>query len=175
LVHQHRVGTQAVLPLNPNVLTTVLQHVENGALRRQAFVLSQRHSPRALKLLDALLLKRDELAKVLEFPSYAALSLANRMAKKPATVYHFLDDLSGLVKGKADKVHTWPSSLFAPPPRSSFFVGRTYSGWEGEQAGDRSAQGAEAAKGRGTGRWRYDHLRVGPAVLHRNVQDQDQP
>lgn len=98
-----RVGTQAVLPLNPNVLTTVLQHVENGALRRQAFVLSQRHSPRALKLLDALLLKRDELAQVLEFPSYAALSLANRMAKKPSTVHHFLDDLSRLVKGKADK------------------------------------------------------------------------
>jgi Zn-dependent oligopeptidase len=123
LAHRYRVGTQAVLPLNPTVLTTVLQHVDNGALRRQAFVLSQRHSPRALKLLDALLLKRDELAKVLEFPSYAALSLANRMAKKPATVHHFLDDLSRLVKGKADKVHTLRhSSLFAPPPSHSLFV-----------------------------------------------------
>jgi Zn-dependent oligopeptidase len=99
-----RHGEQAVLPLSSSAVMTVLQHVDNEALRRQAFVLSQRHSPRALKLLDALLLKRDELAKVLEFPSYADLSLVNRLAKKPATVHRFLDDLSQVVRDKANKV-----------------------------------------------------------------------
>lgn len=93
-----------MLPINASVLATIVQSVDDATLRKQAFVISQRHSPQALKLLDHLLMKRHELAAILQFPSFAALSLTNRLAKTPGKVHSFLNNLSTLVKPKADLV-----------------------------------------------------------------------
>jgi len=47
---------------------------------------STSHSTRALRVLEELLHTRDLLAKVLSFPSFAALNLSSKMAKTPENV-----------------------------------------------------------------------------------------
>jgi len=103
-----------LLPVNGGVLKTILRHVESADLRKQAFVLANRHTDEALKILHMLLHKRDQLAKMMELPSYAALSLTTRLAKNPSNVHRFLDDLSRLVKRKAEKVRSFWLSLPLP-------------------------------------------------------------
>jgi Zn-dependent oligopeptidase len=46
-----------------------------------------------LPILDSMVKKRDELGKLMGYPSYAAYSLVPKMAKNTETVYSFLDDL----------------------------------------------------------------------------------
>lgn len=58
-------------------------------------------SEKNLEILDKLLQKRHELAKLLGYDSYAAYNLYPKMAKNPETVWKFLNDLIDRSKEKA--------------------------------------------------------------------------
>jgi thimet oligopeptidase len=83
---------------NETVMSTAL--TENT---RRAFysMFYNRAADKNLKILDGLAKKRDELAKLMGYPTYAAYALAPRMAGKPTTVWNFLNDLVERSKEKA--------------------------------------------------------------------------
>ncbi|MGN6417427.1 MAG: M3 family metallopeptidase [Pseudobacter sp.] len=54
-----------------------------------------------LRILDSLVKKRYELAKIMGYNSFAAYNLVPKMAKDPQTVWAFLNNLKTTVEGKA--------------------------------------------------------------------------
>jgi thimet oligopeptidase len=66
------------------------------------FAFSNRAAGKNLIILDSLVKKRDELAKLMGYPTFAAYNLVPKMAKEPKTVWKFLNDLVSLSKEKAE-------------------------------------------------------------------------
>jgi thimet oligopeptidase len=62
-----------------------------------------RAADKNLAILDQMVRKRDELAKVMGYPTYASYALVNRMAKNPKTAWAFVNDLISRVQEKAKK------------------------------------------------------------------------
>lgn len=67
----------------------------------KAFI--NRAYPKNKELLEKVIAKRDELAHILGFESYAALDMDDQMAKTPARAQKFLEDLHVKAQIKADK------------------------------------------------------------------------
>ncbi len=68
--------------------------------RRYAEAMGNRGMPDNLILLDKIIAKRDQYAKILGFESYAAYELAGEMALSPTRVTAFLEQVSAKVTGK---------------------------------------------------------------------------
>ena len=60
-----------------------------------------RAADKNIAILDKMIKKRDELAKVMGHSTYASLNLVPKMAKNPQTVWTFVNDLISRVKDKA--------------------------------------------------------------------------
>ena len=60
-----------------------------------------RAADKNIAILDSMVKKRDELAKLLGYPTYAAYALVPKMASNPTTVWNFLNDLISRSKEKA--------------------------------------------------------------------------
>ena len=83
---------------NETVMSTAL--TENT--RRNYFTMFyNRAADKNIAVLDKLVKKRDELAKLMDYPTYAAYSLVPKMAGNPTTVWNFLNDLVIRSKEKA--------------------------------------------------------------------------
>ncbi len=67
------------------------------------FVFQNRAYPENIKILNSIINKRDELAKLLGFNSYADLDLDSQMVKKQKVSRDFLSSLVDKAKQKADK------------------------------------------------------------------------
>lgn len=81
---------------------TVMSNAVEEATRKGYFMkFNNRASDKNLAILDSLVKKRHELAKLMGYTSYAAYSLVPRMAKTPGTVWEFINDLVELSKEKA--------------------------------------------------------------------------
>ncbi|RZJ29177.1 MAG: hypothetical protein EOO48_08110 [Flavobacterium sp.] len=81
---------------------TVMGNASNEETRRAYYIkFNTRASGKNLAILDSLVKKRDELAKIMGYKSYAEYSLVPRMAKNPETVWSFLNDLISRSKDKA--------------------------------------------------------------------------
>lgn len=60
-----------------------------------------RAADKNIAILDAMVKKRDELAKLMGYKTFAEYSLVPKMAKNPQNVWNFLNDLVGRSKDKA--------------------------------------------------------------------------
>ncbi len=80
---------------------TVMSNALTENTRRAYYTLFfNRAADKNIVILDEMVKKRDELAKIMGFPTYAAFALNNRMAKNPETVWNFINDL---IKRSAEK------------------------------------------------------------------------
>ena len=72
----------------------VMNNCHVGETRKAFYLLfNNRACPQNVELLQEIIAKRDELAKKLSFESFAALNIDSEMARTPARVQSFLDDL----------------------------------------------------------------------------------
>lgn len=84
---------------------TVMGNATSEATRKAYYIkFFNRAADKNIDILNNMVKKRDELAKVMGYPTYAAFSLVPRMAKDSKTVWSFIDDLIARVtpKAKAD-------------------------------------------------------------------------
>lgn len=65
------------------------------------FKFNNRGAEKNLDILDSLVKKRYEIARLMGYPSYAAYNLVPKMAKKPENVWSFINDLVSKSKEKA--------------------------------------------------------------------------
>lgn len=95
------------IPIINSTSETVLGNATSEETRKAYFFkFNNRAANKNLVILDKLISKRDELAKIMGYPTYAAYTLVPKMAKDPKTVWSFINDLiarSG-EKAKADIV-----------------------------------------------------------------------
>lgn len=81
---------------------TVMGNASLEATRKAYYIkFNNRAADKNLSILDNMVKKRDELAKVMGYPTFAAYSLVPKMAKNPATAWGFINDLVGRVSEKA--------------------------------------------------------------------------
>jgi thimet oligopeptidase len=90
------------IPIINATVGTVLSNADDEATRKAYyFKFYNRAADKNLNILDSLVQKRYELARILGYDSYAAYNLVPKMAKDPKTVWKFLNDLTSLSKEKA--------------------------------------------------------------------------
>jgi thimet oligopeptidase len=81
---------------------TVMGTASNEETRKAYYMkFFNRAADKNLAILDQMVKKRDELAKVMGYPTYASYALVTRMAKNPQTAWAFVNDLIDRVKPKA--------------------------------------------------------------------------
>lgn len=94
-------GTYEIPIMNAN-RRPVMNNAKNEATRRAYyFKYYNRAADKNLDILDELVQKRYELARIMGYESYAAYNLVPKMAKDPETVWNFINDLIERAKGKA--------------------------------------------------------------------------
>jgi oligopeptidase A len=79
----------------------VMTYADNRELRQKVYTAYVTRAPGNSKIIDAILIRRFKLIKLLGFKTYAEYSLATKMAKKPQQVLKFLADLVKHSKRKA--------------------------------------------------------------------------
>lgn len=80
----------------------VMANAVSEATRKAYFIkFNNRAADKNLSILDSLVKKRDQLAKLMGYPTYATFNLVPKMAKNPQTVWKFINDLVSLSKVKA--------------------------------------------------------------------------
>jgi mitochondrial intermediate peptidase len=85
---------QATLPTVGDMAAAALRSVHDEETRRDLFIASKTASPQQIQLLEELLSKRAELARLTGYNNYAELALGDKMAKSPDSVNQFLQALS---------------------------------------------------------------------------------
>ncbi len=75
--------------------TAVMENCSNEGTRKKLFLsFGQRAYPENIAVLNELIAKRDEFAKLLGYPSYAAYDIDNQMAHTVETVQNFLSNVA---------------------------------------------------------------------------------
>lgn len=94
-------GTYAI-PIINATSETVLSNASIEETRKAYYIkFLNRAADKNIALLDGMVKKRDELAKLMGYPTYAAYALVPKMASNPQTVWNFLNDLIDRSKEKA--------------------------------------------------------------------------
>ncbi len=89
-----REGDKYVVRINGPNYTSILENAVSSNTRKAMFMAyNNRAYPKNIEVLDSLLYYRNELAKQLGFSSYAAYSVADKMAGNPAAVWTFENGL----------------------------------------------------------------------------------
>jgi thimet oligopeptidase len=101
--NNYRLGERSYeIPIIQTTSETMLSTAITENTRRAYFTMFySRAADKNLAILDQLVKKRDELAKLMGYPTYAAYALVPKMAKNPTTVWNFLNDLISRSKDKA--------------------------------------------------------------------------
>lgn len=90
------------IPVMPATRQPVLNNADLEATRKAYLVKYQnRGYEKNLEILDALVRKRDELADLMGYETYAGYTTSMKMAKHPGAVWTFLDDLISRAREKA--------------------------------------------------------------------------
>ncbi|MCA0447504.1 MAG: Zn-dependent oligopeptidase [Bacteroidetes bacterium] len=80
-----------------------MKYSKNEIRRKELWLkYNNRAFPQNLEILDQILLKRQELADLLGYPTFAHYALEDRMAKTPATVWQFEKELAETIRPKAE-------------------------------------------------------------------------
>jgi thimet oligopeptidase len=99
----YKVGeTKYEIPIINATRRPVLNNAKYEKTRRAYYYkFYNRASDKNLDILDSLVQKRHELAKIMGYESYAAYNLNPKMAKNPEAVWRFINDLIFMSKEKA--------------------------------------------------------------------------
>jgi thimet oligopeptidase len=98
----YKVGDHYEIPIINATNETVMGTASEEATRKAYYTMFfNRAANKNIAILDKMVRKRDELAKVMGYPTYASYALVNRMAKNPQTAWAFVNDLISRVKPKA--------------------------------------------------------------------------
>ena len=90
------------IPIINATYETVMSTALTEKTRRNFFTLFyNRAADKNIAILDNMVKKRDQLAKLMGYPTYAAYALVPKMAKNSETVWSFLNDLVSRSKEKA--------------------------------------------------------------------------
>ena len=90
------------IPVMPATRRPVLNNADAEATRKAFLIKYQnRGYEKNLAILDELVRKRDELAGLMDYDTYAEYTTSMKMSKNPEAVWTFLDDLIDRAKGKA--------------------------------------------------------------------------
>ncbi len=90
------------IPINNSTNETVMSNAESEETRKAFFIkFANRAANKNIAILDSMVKKRDDLAKVMGYNSYAAYALVTRMAKDPQTAWSFINDLISRASEKA--------------------------------------------------------------------------
>ncbi len=90
------------IPIINSTSDPVLANASLEATRKAYYLkFYNRAADKNLAILDEMVKKRDELAKLMGYPTYAAYALEPKMAKNPQNVWNFLNDLISRSKDKA--------------------------------------------------------------------------
>ncbi|KAL9111725.1 MAG: hypothetical protein Q9187_007881, partial [Circinaria calcarea] len=82
------------LPTTGSVAASAIMHVEDEDIRREIYVANRTASGRQIHHLEQFLRLRAELAQLSGYPSFASMTLVDKMAKSPEAVNRFLEALS---------------------------------------------------------------------------------
>ncbi|PGH04649.1 hypothetical protein AJ80_08483 [Polytolypa hystricis UAMH7299] len=133
MLSRMRKWTSIVLPLYGSAPRTALGMVHDENVRREIYLAYRTSSKRQVHRLEELLRKRTELAKLAGYPSYAHMTLSDKMAKTPEAVANFLTSLNAnnwpLVRGELSKLMALkqsvdPSASQFHPWDHSYFMNR---------------------------------------------------
>ena len=90
------------IPIINATSETVMSTAITENTRRNYFTMfNNRAADKNITILNNMVKKRDELAKLMGYPTYAAYALVPKMAGNPTTVWNFLNDLIARSKEKA--------------------------------------------------------------------------
>ena len=90
------------IPIINATSETVLSNATSEETRKAYYIkFYNRAADKNIVILDSMVKKRDELAKVMGYPTYAAYALVPKMANNPTNVWNFLNDLVNRSKTKA--------------------------------------------------------------------------
>ena len=85
---------QVHMPTVGLVVSNAIRHLEDEETRRIIYIANRTASKRQIQTLEEFLQHRAELAKLSGFPSFASMTLTDKMAKSPEAVNRFLEALS---------------------------------------------------------------------------------
>lgn len=92
------------IPIINSTSDPVLSNATSEATRKDYYIkFYNRAADKNLAILDQMVKKRDELAKVMGYTTYAAYALVPKMAGNPKNVWDFLNDLVSRSKEKAKR------------------------------------------------------------------------
>jgi thimet oligopeptidase len=94
-------GKYAIPIINATKETVLSNAASEETRKAYYFKFNNRAADKNLSILDSLVKKRYELARIMGYQSYAAYNLIPKMAKDPQTVWGFIDDLVNRSKEKA--------------------------------------------------------------------------
>ena len=97
-------GAKYEIPIINATSDPVLSNATSETTRKAYYIkFYDRAADKNIAILDQMVKKRDELAKIMGYPSYAAYALVPKMANNPKNVWNFLNDLISRSKEKAKK------------------------------------------------------------------------
>ncbi len=100
--NKYKVANRYEIPVINSTNEPMMNNASVEATRRSFyFMFNNRAAAKNMTVLDQMVKKRDELAKLLGYSSFAAYNLVPKMAKNPQTVWKFVNDLIALSKDKA--------------------------------------------------------------------------
>ncbi len=80
-----------------------MKYCKNDAVRKQLYIKFNSRAKENIETLKIILSERKKMAHLLGFSSYAEYALDDKMAKTPAAVWKFEDDLISKIRPKAEK------------------------------------------------------------------------
>lgn len=86
-------GDKVQVTLNDTDLFQTLKYARDGETRKRIYIANENKCGQNVPLFREAILLRDEAARLLGYPSHAALRIEDKMAKCPETVNSFLGDL----------------------------------------------------------------------------------
>ncbi|TPX60876.1 hypothetical protein SpCBS45565_g07392 [Spizellomyces sp. 'palustris'] len=131
------VGSRAIIPTSSAAALAVLRMARDEDVRRTMYMAMNSGSKYQVDVLEEMLVKRGELARLLGKESYAQMYLVDKMAETPENVMAFLESLSNLHRPKAQRdldrlrrlksVHLGPNASHEVQPWDRFFYSRFIS------------------------------------------------
>ncbi|EEP76173.1 hypothetical protein UREG_01022 [Uncinocarpus reesii 1704] len=100
LIQRLKRWMKVAVPMFGDIPKMALYSVHDEETRKKIYLTSRTSSEAQLNRLETLLRKRAELAKLAGFPSYAHMTLNDKMAKTPEAVANFLEALNASNRGQ---------------------------------------------------------------------------
>ncbi|KAL2918816.1 Mitochondrial intermediate peptidase [Polyrhizophydium stewartii] len=95
-------GKRAELPMSTDLASIVLRSARSEETRRRVFLAMNSGTEAQIAVLEEMLKKRGELARLLEKESYGHMFLTDKMAGSPENVWSFLETLAQVNRPLAD-------------------------------------------------------------------------